>query len=86
MENLKGNITTIIKIVSMTVAGYLVAFLATKGCQIDEKVAAQLISTLLFFALSIIDGKYPNTFGFLDNAMVEHKIETEEDLINDEYE
>lgn len=81
MDNLTGNISTLIKMVSMTLAGYLVAYLATKGCQIDEKIVTELISTLLFFALSLIDSKYPNTFAFLGNAP--EPLETEEDLIND---
>lgn len=68
MDNLTGNISTLIKMVSMTLAGYLVAYLATKGCQVDEIIVTELISTLLFFALSLIDSKYPNTFAFLGNA------------------
>lgn len=84
MDNFKGNITTLIKIVSMTLSGYLVAYLSTKGLNMDEQVAAQLISTLSFFALSIIDSKYPNTFSFFENAP--EPLETEETVLNDDYE
>ena len=86
MTNEIGNISTIIKFISMTIAGYLIGALASKGLNlpIDAEVLAQLISTLLFFALAYIDAKYPNTFAWLDNAPIEI-IETEEDLINDEY-
>ena len=82
-----GNISTIVKFVSMTIAGYLIGVAATKGLNLpfDVEVLSQLISTLLFFGLAYIDAKYPNTFAWLDNAPTEPVMETEEDLINEDY-
>ena len=81
-----GNISTVIKFVSMTIAGYLIGALAAQGLDLpfDAEVLSQLISTLLFFCLAYIDAKYPNTFSFLDNAP-SFEVETEEDLINEDY-
>ena len=87
MENSIGNLSTIIKFVSMTIAGYLIGALATKGLNlpISEEALAEIVSTLIFFGLAYIDAKYPNTFAFLDNAPAEIVVETEEDLINEDY-
>ena len=81
-----GNISTVIKFVSMTIAGYLIGALAAQGLDLpfDAEVLSQLISTLLFFGLAYIDAKYPNTFAWLDNAP-SFEVETEEDLINEDY-
>ena len=86
MTNEIGNISTIVKFVSMTLAGYLIGALAAQGLDLpfDAEVLSQLISTLLFFCLAYIDAKYPNTFSFLDNAP-SFEVETEEDLINEDY-
>ena len=82
-----GNISTIIKFVSMTIAGYLIGALATKGLNlpISEEALAEIVSTLIFFGLAYIDAKYPNTFAWLDNAPIEEPVESEEDLINQDY-
>ena len=82
-----GNISTVIKFVSMTIAGYLIGALATKGLNlpISEEALAEIVSTLIFFGLAYIDAKYPNTFAWLDNAPIEEPVESEEDLINQDY-
>ena len=82
-----GNISTVIKFVSMTIAGYLIGAAASKGLDlpIDAEILSQLITTLIFFGLAYVDAKYPNTFAFLDNAPAEIVMETEEDLINEDY-
>lgn len=86
MTNEIGNISTIVKFVSMTLAGYLIGALASKGLNLpfDAEVLSQLISALIFFGLAYIDAKYPNTFSFLDNAPC-FELESEEDLINEDY-
>jgi len=86
MTNEIGNISTIVKFVSMTLAGYLIGALAAQGLDLpfDAEVLSQLISTLLFFCLAYVDAKYPNTFAWLDNAP-SFEVETEEDLINEDY-
>ena len=93
MSNHIGNLSTIIKFVSMTLAGYLVGLLAAHNLDlgVDTATLSQLIGTLLFFILAYIDAKYPNTFSFLGN---QEEVDmgtilgypTEETVLNDEYE
>ena len=87
MTNEIGNLSTIVKFISMTLAGYLIGALASKGLNlpIDADILSQMIGALIFFGLDYIDAKYPNTFAFLDNAPIEITMETEEDLINEDY-
>ena len=87
MTNEIGNLSTIVKFVSMTIAGYLIGALASKGLNlpIDADLLAQMIGALIFFGLAWIDAKYPNTFAWLDNAPIEQALETEEDLVNEDY-
>ena len=93
MNNNIGNLSTIIKFISMTLAGYLIGVAASKGLNlpIDTAALSQLISTIIFFILAYIDAKYPNTFSFLGNAE-EVDMGTilgyppEETVLNDEYE
>ena len=86
MTNEIGNLSTIVKFVSMTIAGYLIGALASKGLNlpIDADILSQMIGALIFFGLAWIDAKYPNTFKFLGNAP-NFEVETEEDLINEDY-
>ena len=78
MDNEIGNISTIVKFISMTIAGYLLGALAAKGLNlpIDATTLSQLIGTILFFIIAYIDAKFPNTFGY----------PTEETVLNEEYE
>ena len=93
MNNNIGNLSTIIKFISMTLAGYLIGVAASKGLNlpIDTAALSQLISTIIFFILAYIDARYPNTFSFLGNAE-EVDMGTilgyppEETVLNDEYE
>ena len=92
MENQIGNLSTIIKFISMTIAGYLIGAAAAKGLNlpIDTEALSQLIGTLLFFTLAYIDAKYPNTFSWLGNdETVDMGVilgyPTEETVMNDEY-
>ena len=87
MNNEIGNLSTIVKFISMTIAGYLIGALASKGLNlpIDADILSQMIGALIFFGLAYIDAKYPNTFKFLGNAPFEEVMETEEDLINEDY-
>ena len=86
MDNKIGNLSTIVKFISMTLAGYLIGALASRGLNlpIDADILSQMIGAVIFFGLAYIDAKYPNTFAWLDNAP-EIVIETEEDLINEDY-
>lgn len=79
--NTIGNTTTIIKMISMTLAGYIIATLTAHNLQlnIDASMLAELIGAIIFLALGYLDAKYPNTFKFLNNNNVES--EEEEDGI-----
>lgn len=61
MDNLKGNITTIIKFVVMTIAPAL-GIDATTG---DALVS--VIVALIGFILAYFDAEHPNNFKFLGN-------------------
>ena len=85
-DNLIGNTSTIVKTLSLTLAGYILAGLAAQGYDlgIDVNILASLIGAVIGFAISYIDAKYPNSFGWLGNG--KRVIETEETVLNDEYE
>ena len=57
MTNEIGNLSTIVKFVSMTLAGYLIGALASKGLNlpIDADLLSQMIGALIFFGLAYID-------------------------------
>ena len=82
----KGNITTIIKWISMTIAGWLIGLIAAQGLDlgIDATVLSQVIAAFIFLALGYLDAKYPNNFKFL------HDQEETEDYpdipLNEDYE
>lgn len=78
-DNTIGNTTTIIKMISMTLAGYIIATLTAHNLQlnIDASMLAELIGAIIFLALGYLDAKYPNTFKFLNNNNVESE---EEDI------
>ena len=61
--DLIGNITTLIKLVSMILAGYTIGILTSHGLQlpVTESQIAEAISTILFIILAYFDARYPNT-------------------------
>ena len=62
MSNHTGNISTIVKMVLLTVLPYIIA---------DTQTQDQVISIILAIVgliIAYIDAKYPNTLAFLDNA------------------
>ena len=65
-----GNISTIIKWVSMTFAGWMVGVLASYGfnLNIDVSVLAEVIGAFIFMILGYWDSRDHNTFGFLGNG------------------
>ena len=75
-NNTIGNTTTIIKMISMTLAGYIIATLTAHNLNlnIDASMLAELIGAIIFLALGYLDAKYPNTFKFLNN-----NVESQED-------
>ena len=62
MSNHTGNISTIVKMILLTVLPYIIA---------DSQTQDQVISIILAIVgliIAYIDAKYPNTLAFLDNA------------------
>jgi len=71
----------------MTIAGWIISTLAAQGYKlgIDATTLASVIGAFIGLILAYIDAKYPNTFGFLDNAP-NPVVDTEETVLNPEYE
>ena len=69
MDNKIGNISTIIKWLSMYLAGWLIGTLAANGLNlgIDATVLSQVIFSFIMLGVGYVDSKYPNTFKFLGN-------------------
>ena len=86
-DNLIGNTSTIIKFLALTIAGWIISTLAAQGYNlgIDATTLASVIGAVIGLILAYIDAKYPNSFKWLDNAPTPI-IETEETVLNDEYE
>lgn len=61
MSNHTGNISTIVKMILLTVLPYIIA---------DSQTQDQVISIILAIVgliIAYVDAKYPNTLSFLDN-------------------
>lgn len=61
MSNHTGNISTIVKMILLTVLPYIIA---------DSQTQDQVISIILAIVgliIAYVDAKYPNTLAFLDN-------------------
>ena len=71
-----GNITTIIKILIMTVAPAVAVYIGT-----DEQTVITFLTAVLTFVLAVIDAKYPNSLGVFKNNTI-----TNNEALNDEYE
>ena len=86
-SNYIGNLSTIIKTVSMIIAGWLLGTLAANNLNlgVDEATLSQVISSLIFLGLAYIDAKYPNTFKFLGNNPSIETIPAGEIVLNEEY-
>ena len=72
-----GNITTIIKIIIMTIAPAIAVYIG-----VTPDVVITFLTAVLTFILAIYDAKYPNTMKVFDNQeIIEHN-----QGLNDEYE
>ena len=62
-EDLIGNVTTIIKAISMIIAGYTVGIAVSLGLNLPftEAQIADAISIIIFIILAFLDAKYQNT-------------------------
>ena len=87
MENAIGNISTLIKIISMWIAGWFIGLLISKGLNlpISEAQLSEIIAAIIFLILGYVDAKYPNTFKFLGNGNTAPAELVIEDVLNDEY-
>lgn len=84
-ENYTGNISTIVKWISMIIAGNVIGALAAQGLHlnVDATTLSEVIGAFIFLVIGYIDAKYPNTFKFLDNA--EPPVVPEPEILNQEY-
>lgn len=71
-----GNLTTIIKILIMTIAPAIAVYIGT-----DSQTVIAFLTAVLTFVLAVIDAKYPNQFKVFDTETIEHS-----EALNDEYE
>lgn len=79
MDNIKGNLTTIVKFAIMTIAPYLGMAEATQNQTISVIVA------IIGLLLAYFDAKYDNTIFTQENTKREAPQHLEEDAINPEY-
>ena len=75
-----GNISTIASWISILLYPIVLKY----GIDIDQAVLTTFIYNLIVIIIAVWSSYNPNSFKFLGNAE-ETKVETEEDLINDEY-
>lgn len=75
-KDIIGNITTIIKILIMTVAPAIAVYIGT-----DEQTVTAFLTAILTFALAVIDAKYPNNINAFQSETADNN-----EALNDEYE
>lgn len=75
-QDIIGNLTTIIKILIMTIAPAIAVYIGT-----DEQTVIAFLTAVLTFILAVYDARYPNTLQVFGNT--NNNIET--GILNDEY-
>lgn len=67
MANYTGNISTIVKWLSMIIAGKVIGTLAAHGLNlgVDATTLSECIGAIIFLGIGYIDARFPNTFKFL---------------------
>ena len=92
MDNIIGNVSTIIKTLCMMIAGYALGYFLSIGLQlpISQEQLAEILFTIILFIAAYIDAKYPNSFAFLGNGNLVDMgtilgYPSEEVILNDEY-
>lgn len=79
MNNWEGNVSTIMTWIWVIVAPYLADYFTQ-----DQFIALGL--SIVGIIIAVWSSYHPNSFEFLDNAdECSCKVETEEDLVNEEY-
>lgn len=68
--NYVGNISTVIKLMGMMFAGWIIAIAASNGLDlgVDASILGEVIGALIGLGFGYIDAKYPNSFKFLGNS------------------
>ena len=84
-EDLIGNVTTIIKAISMIIAGYTVGIAVSLGLNLpfSEAQIADAISVIIFIIIAFLDAKYQNTIICNNTQPCETKIEVTQDELSD---
>ena len=87
MENITGNVTTIIKYICTIIAGWTIGIAISHGLNlpITEAQLSEILFTIIVFIIGYLDSKYPNTFGFLGNKP-KKQVDPTEPVLNPEYE
>ena len=85
-NELIGNLTSVVKTILLGFAGYFLGYCVSIGLNLP--INAEQLSEILFMLLCLVwayfDMKYPNAFKWFKDSPV-MVVETEEDLINEEY-
>ena len=71
-SNFIGNSSTVIKFIGMTIAGWVISLLASKGLNlgVDATALGEIIGAFIGLGFGYIDAKYHNNFSFLGNGTV----------------
>jgi hypothetical protein len=76
-QDIIGNLTTIIKILIMTIAPAIAVSIGT-----DEQTVLAFLTAVLTFILAVYDARYPNNLGVFGNQTIN---DNEPEILNDEY-
>ena len=79
-KDIIGNLTTIIKILIMTVAPAIAVYLGT-----SQETVIAFLTAILTFALAVIDARYPNTMKVFDNQTTIPCDDEDDEILNPEY-
>ena len=74
-----GNLTTILKILIMTIAPTIAVYIG-----IDQQTVLTFLTAIVSFIIAIVDAKYPNTILDKTEKIEEITIEQEEDVEDDQ--
>lgn len=88
-NNYIGNLSSIVKTISMLIAGAIIGLLANYGLKlgVDTATLSEVIGAIIFLGLAYIDMKYPNTIiRGKTTTTPDNTIEEEDLLLNEEYE
>ena len=89
-NNYIGNVSTVIKVIGMMFAGWILSIFAAQGLDlgVDASALGEAIGVILGLGFGYVDAKYPNTFGFLGNKNDIQPIDEAQDTVDydgDEY-